>query len=93
MVKAIIDISQKTNRVINVVKAKYDLKDKSQAINKMAEEFDLNRSQFIENVLSVGLSDAQLLKALGFMDVAKLVIRLRDKLDKRLSKQRAQDAE
>ncbi len=40
MVKAIIDISQKTNRVINVVKAKYDLKDKSQAINRMAEEFE-----------------------------------------------------
>jgi uncharacterized coiled-coil DUF342 family protein len=40
MVKAIIDISQKTNRVINVVKAKYDLRDKSQAINKMAEEFE-----------------------------------------------------
>jgi predicted Zn-dependent peptidase len=40
MVKAIIDISQKTNRVINVVKAKYYLRDKSQAINKMAEEFE-----------------------------------------------------
>jgi len=40
MVKAIIDISQKTNRVINIVKAKYELTDKSQAINKMAEEFE-----------------------------------------------------
>jgi metal-responsive CopG/Arc/MetJ family transcriptional regulator len=57
-------------------------------IDKMADEFDVNRSQFIENVLSVGLSDAQLLKRLGFVDVAKLVIKLKDKLDKRLSKYR-----
>jgi metal-responsive CopG/Arc/MetJ family transcriptional regulator len=57
-------------------------------IGKMAEELKLNRSQLIENVLSVGLSDARLLKKLGFMDIAKLVIKLRDKLDKRLSKRR-----
>lgn len=55
-------------------------------IDKTAEEFDLNRSQFIENVLSVGLSDAQLLKTLGFVDVAKLVRKLKDKMDERLSK-------
>jgi len=40
MVKAIVDISQKTNRIINIIKAKYDLRDKSQAINKIAEEFE-----------------------------------------------------
>ena len=40
MVKAIVDISRRANRVINIIKAKYDLKDKSQAINKMAEEFE-----------------------------------------------------
>ena len=40
MVKAIVDISHRANRVINVIKAKYDLRDKSQAINKMAEEFE-----------------------------------------------------
>lgn len=55
-------------------------------IDKMAGEFDVNRSQFIENLVSVGLSDAELLKKLGFVDVAKLVIKLKDKLDKRLSK-------
>jgi metal-responsive CopG/Arc/MetJ family transcriptional regulator len=57
-------------------------------IEKMAEKLNLNRSQFIENVLSVGLSDARLLKELGFMDLAKLVMKLKDKLDKRLSKRR-----
>jgi hypothetical protein len=40
MVKAIVNISQKANRVINVVKAKYDFRDKSQAINKIVEQFD-----------------------------------------------------
>jgi metal-responsive CopG/Arc/MetJ family transcriptional regulator len=57
-------------------------------IDKMAEKLKLNRSQLIENVLSVGLSDARLLKKLGFMDLAKLVMKLKDKLDKRLSKRR-----
>ena len=57
-------------------------------IDKMAEKLNLNRSQLIENVLSVGLSDARFLKKLGFMDLAKLVMKLKDKLDKRLSKRR-----
>jgi len=39
MVKAIIDIDKEANRVLNVLKAEYGLKDKSQAINKMAHEF------------------------------------------------------
>jgi len=39
MPKAMVQISEKANRILNIVKAKYTLKDKSQAINKMAEEF------------------------------------------------------
>jgi len=39
MVKAIIDIDKEANRVLNILKAEYGLKDKSQAINKMAKEF------------------------------------------------------
>ena len=39
MVKAIIDIDKEANRVLNILKAEYGLRDKSQAINKMAEEF------------------------------------------------------
>lgn len=34
-----VQISEKANRILNIIKAKYSLKDKSQAINKMAEEF------------------------------------------------------
>jgi metal-responsive CopG/Arc/MetJ family transcriptional regulator len=54
-------------------------------IDKMAKEFDLTRSQFIQNLLSVGLADAQALKVVGLMDLAKLVIKVKGKVDKRLS--------
>lgn len=40
MVKAIINIDDHTNRILNIVKAKYGLKDKSAAIIKMAEEYE-----------------------------------------------------
>ena len=33
MVKAIVDIDKNANRVLNIVKAKEDLKDKSEALN------------------------------------------------------------
>ena len=39
MVQAIIDIEDQTNRILNVVKAKFGLKDKSAAINLMAEQY------------------------------------------------------
>ena len=56
MVKAIIDIDDRTNRVINVVKAKYGLRDKSQAIEFMAAEYEGEvlepelRPEFIEKM-------------------------------------------
>ena len=40
MVKAIIDITDDANRILNVVKASYGLKDKSQAIDRMAKEYE-----------------------------------------------------
>ena len=40
MVQAIIKISERTNRVLNIVKAKYGLKDKSEAINLVAKEYE-----------------------------------------------------
>ena len=39
MVKAIIDIGKETNRILNMVKAEFDLKDKSQAIDRLAAEY------------------------------------------------------
>jgi metal-responsive CopG/Arc/MetJ family transcriptional regulator len=54
-------------------------------IDKMAKELDLTRSHFIQNLLSVGLADAQALKVVGLIDLAKVVMRVGEKLDKRLS--------
>ena len=39
MVKAIVEIDEEANNVINVLKAQYGLKDKSQAINEMARQY------------------------------------------------------
>ncbi len=40
MVQAIISISDHSNMVLNVVKARYGLRDKSQAIDLMAEQYE-----------------------------------------------------
>ena len=40
MVHAIINIDEKTNRILNILKAKYGLKDKSQAIDLMAQQYE-----------------------------------------------------
>lgn len=40
MVKALIDISNNANRVLAIVKAEFGLKDKSQAIEKLADEYE-----------------------------------------------------
>jgi hypothetical protein len=39
MVKAIVDIDEEANKVINLVKAQYDFKDKSEAINELAKQY------------------------------------------------------
>jgi hypothetical protein len=40
MVKAIINIDDRTNRVLNIVKAKYGLKDKSSAIELVTKQYE-----------------------------------------------------
>jgi hypothetical protein len=40
MVTSIINIHENTNRVLNIVKAKFGLKDKSQAIDLMAKQYE-----------------------------------------------------
>ena len=39
MVKAMIDISEEANQILNIVKAKHNLKDKSGAIEKVVLEY------------------------------------------------------
>ncbi len=56
MVKAIVDLDDHANRVINIVKAKYALRDKSDAINTMARQYEEEvlepelRPEFIEQL-------------------------------------------
>ncbi len=45
MVQAVINIPDKVNRTLNIVKAKYGLKDKSQAITLVVEEYE---KEFLE---------------------------------------------
>ncbi len=40
MVQAMININEDVNRVLNIVKAKYGLKDKSEAINLVVNEYE-----------------------------------------------------
>lgn len=42
MVQAVINVEENTNRVLNIVKAKFGLKDKSQAINLVVDEYEQN---------------------------------------------------
>ncbi len=39
MVQALIELDENTNRVINIVKAKYGLKDKGEAIKQIVAEY------------------------------------------------------
>lgn len=56
MVKAIININERANRVLNIVKAKHGLKNKSDAINKVVNEYGRSllepelRPEFIEKI-------------------------------------------
>ena len=42
MVQAVINIEENTNRVLNIVKAKFGLRDKSQVINLVVKEYEEN---------------------------------------------------
>ena len=59
MVKAIVDLDDHANRVINVVKAKYGLQDKSEAINIIARQYEEEilepelRPEFVEKLKKI----------------------------------------
>jgi len=56
MVKAIVDLDDHANRVINIVKAKYGLQDKSEAINTITRQYEEEilepelRPEFVERL-------------------------------------------
>ena len=73
MVQAIINISEHANRILNVVKAKYGLKDKSEAIDMMASKYEENilepelRPEYVEK-----LQDIKKQKGIRFKSVKEL---------------------
>jgi hypothetical protein len=59
MVQAVINIRDHANRVLNIVKAKYGLKDKSQAIELVIEKYETNflepglRPEYVEKIKKI----------------------------------------
>jgi NAD-dependent SIR2 family protein deacetylase len=59
MVQAIVNIENHTNRVLNIIKAKYGLRDKSSAIDMMAEQYEKQllepelRPEYIEKLQKI----------------------------------------
>ena len=59
MVQALVEINNNTNRVLNMVKAKYELTDKGQAIEFVVDRYIENenepelRSEFIERMKKI----------------------------------------
>jgi hypothetical protein len=47
-------------------------------VEKMTSELKINKSQFINNILSVTRSDVKIYKAIGLVDVAKAAVKLKE---------------
>ena len=78
MVQAIIKIEEHTNRVLNVVKAKYGLKDKSEAIDLMAQQYE-------ESILEPELRPEYVKKAKRIMKQEKVSVGNVEGLRKRIN--------
>jgi len=53
--------------------------DLNEWLDKMALELDMNKSQFINNCVSIAKMDVKVFKAVGLLDFAKAVARLWEK--------------
>ena len=73
MVQAVINIDEQTNRVLNVVKAKFGFKDKSEAINFVVNTYEDNflepelRPEYIKKIKKIEKE-----KAVKFKDINEL---------------------
>ena len=77
MVQAIINIEERTNRVLNIVKAKFGLKDKSEAIDLMAGQYE-------KEILEPELRPEYIEKAKKIMKQNPVKVGSADNLRKRL---------
>lgn len=59
MVQAMINIDERSNRILNIIKAKYGFKDKSQTLDFVLSDYEANRlepelrPEFIEKAQSI----------------------------------------
>ena len=59
MVQAIVSITERSNRILNIIKAKYGLQDKSKAIDMMAQEYEKQilepelRPEYVKRALKI----------------------------------------
>lgn len=73
MVQAIINIDEKANRVLNIIKAKYGLKDKSEAIMIALTEYENKilepelRPEFVKKMQKLEKQ-----KGIGFKNITEL---------------------
>jgi hypothetical protein len=81
MVQAIINIEDNTNRILNILKAKFGLKDKSEAIDLMAKEYEL---KILEPELRPEyLKKLEKIKKEGYGEIFNSIDELRRKIEKR----------
>jgi len=76
MVQAMINIDERTNQVLNILKAKYALRDKSQAIDVMAQQYE-------ESLLQPELRPEFIAKAQRIMLQKSIRVGSMDDFDKR----------
>jgi len=76
MVQAIINIENHTNHILNIVKAKYNLRNKSEAIDMMAVQYE-------ENVLEPELRPEYVEKARKIMEEKAIKVGTIEDLRKR----------
>ena len=73
MVQAIINLGDKEDRILNIVKGKFGLKNKSEAINLIIDEFEENllepelRPEFVEKLKRIDKE-----KGIPFRDMDEL---------------------
>ena len=79
MVQAMIEIPDEANQILNIVKAKYNLRDKSEAINVMAEKYE-------ENILEPELRPEYIRKARRIMKEKPIHIGSMENFRKRYEK-------
>lgn len=72
MVQAMININENTNRVLNIVKAKHGLKDKSQAIELVVCEYEESMEPELRPEYAQKLSKIKKQKGIHFRNMAEL---------------------